>query len=168
MIASVGWSDLLLGVVIGALKPPDPRLMARRIPTSSFQLPTFENKKYLIDAIKIADEIIKVMKPDEETCFRVCSGYILSNIRRYLQNRGYRVETMEKTVNLQEMVERSYIRWCIEVGVPEEILREKYRFWNLLEWVAEKPQLRERLVKTGWASWKKKWRKEMFNTENNL
>jgi len=66
------------------------------------------------------------------------------------------------------MVERSYIRWCIEVGVPEEILREKYRFWNLLEWVAEKPQLRERLVKTGWASWKKKWRKEMFNTENNL
>ena len=76
MIDSAGWSDLLLGVVIGALKPPDPRLMDRRIPTSSFQPPNFKNKKYLVDAIKIADEIIEVMKPDDETHFRVCSGYI--------------------------------------------------------------------------------------------
>lgn len=162
LIDSVGWSDLLLGVVIGALKPPDQRLMNRRISTSSFQPPNFDNKKYLIDAIKIADEIIEVMKPDEETHFRVCSGYILSSVRRHLQNRGFRVETMETTKNLREMVERSYVRWCIEVGVPDELLRGKRRFWTFLEWVSEKPQLRERLVKTGWASWKRKWREEIF------
>jgi hypothetical protein len=162
MIASAGWSDLLLGVVIGALKPPDPRLMDRRIPTSSFQPPNFKNKKYLVDAIKITDEIIEVMKPDEETQFRVCSGYILSSVRRHLQNKGFRVEKIETTIQLQEMVERSYARWCIEVGVPEEILREKRRFWTFLEWVTEKPHLRERLVKTGWASWERKWREEIF------
>ena len=162
MIDSAGWSDLILGVVIGALKPPDPRLMDRRIPTSSFQSPNFENKKYLIDAVKITDEIIKVMKPDEETHFRVSSGYILSSVRRHLQNRGFRVEKMETTAQLQRMVERSYIRWCIEVGVPEEILKEKRRFWILLKWVSEKPNLREQLVKTGWASWKRKWREEIY------
>ena len=162
MIDSAGWSDLILGVVIGALKPPDPRLMDRRIPTSSFKSPNFENKKYLIDAVKITDEIIKVMKPDEETHFRVCSGYILSSVRRHLQNRGFRVEKMETTAQLQRMVERSYIRWCIEVGVPEEILKEKRRFWILLKWVSEKPNLREQLVKTGWASWKRKWREEIY------
>ena len=168
MIDAFGWSDLLLGVVIGALKPPDPMLMDRRIPTLSFQSPNFENRKYLIDAIKIVDEIIEVMKPDKETHFRVCSGYILSSVRAHLKNKGYRVEKMETSIQLQEMVERSYIRWCIQVGVPEEIFLEKLRFWPLLEWVAEKPHLRERLVKTGWKSWKKKWREEVYKKKQKF
>lgn len=55
--------NLILGVVIGALKPPDRRYMERRIPFSSFQQPSFENKQYLDDAVKIAEEIVKVTQP---------------------------------------------------------------------------------------------------------
>jgi hypothetical protein len=66
LIDDAGWGDLILGVVIGALKPPDRRYMERRIPVSSFQPPNFENKKYLDDAVKIADEIVEVMRPDVE------------------------------------------------------------------------------------------------------
>jgi hypothetical protein len=162
LIDDAGWGDLILGVVIGALKPPDRRYMERRIPVSSFQPPNFENKKYLDDALKIADEIIEVLQPDVETSFKVCSGYVLSSIRRHLQDRGFKVEKVEITGELQEMVERSYVRWCIEVGVPAERLEDKRRFWTLLEWVAERPELRETLVKTGWKSWKKKWREKAF------
>lgn len=162
IIDGAGWSDLLLGVVVGALKPPDPRYMERRIPTSSFQPPNFKNKKYLDDAVKIAEEIIVVMQPDAETHFKVCSGYVLSSVRRYLQNRGFKIEKVEVTGELQEKVKRGYVRWCVEVGVPEELLRSKRRFWTLLEWVAEKPHLRESLVKTGWASWERKWREEIY------
>ncbi|MEM3357303.1 MAG: hypothetical protein QW166_05705, partial [Candidatus Bathyarchaeia archaeon] len=50
VIDAAGWSDLLLGVVVGALKPPDRRYMERRIPTASFQPPNFKNKRYLLDA----------------------------------------------------------------------------------------------------------------------
>ncbi len=78
LIDASGWSDLLLGVVVGALKPPQPMLLERRISTSSFQPPNFRNKKYLDDAVKIADEIVAVMQPDSETCFNVCSEYVLS------------------------------------------------------------------------------------------
>ena len=85
MIDDAGWGDLLLGIVIGALKPPDRRYMERRIPVSSFQQPNFENKKYLDDAAKIADEIVEVMQPDVETRFKVCSGYVLSSVRRQLR-----------------------------------------------------------------------------------
>jgi len=157
-----GWSDLLLGVVIGALKPPDLRYMERRIPVSSFQPPNFKNKKYLEDAVKITDEIIDVMRPDEKTHFKVCPGYVLSSVRRHLQNRGFRVEKSDITSELHGMVERGYMRWCVEVGVPGEILKSKRRFWTMLEWVAERPRLRESLVKTGWASWERKWREEIF------
>jgi hypothetical protein len=168
LIDDAGWGDLLLGIVIGALKPPDRRYMERRIPVSSFQPPNFENKKYLDDAVKIAEEIIVVMQPDAETCFKVCSGYVLSSVRRHLRERGFKVEEVEITGELQEMVERSYVRWCVEVGVPEERLKDKRRFWTLLEWVAERPDLRERLVKSGWASWKRKWREEIFKKSQNL
>lgn len=162
LIDDAGWGDLLLGVVIGALKPPDRRYMERRISVSSFQPPNFENKKYLDDSLKIADEIVEVMQPDAETSFRVCSGYVLSGIRRHLAELGFKVEKVEIIGELQEMVERGYVRWCIEVGVPAEKLEGRKRFWTLLEWVAEKPELRERLVKTGWKSWKRKWRKRIF------
>jgi hypothetical protein len=163
LIDASGWSDLLLGVVIGALKPPDPMVMERRIPTSSFQPPNFKNKKYLDDVVKIIDEIISVMQPDIETCFKVCSEYVLSNAIKYLQRQGFEVQKVQSTGELKQMVENGYMRWCVEKGVPKEILQNKKHFWGFLEWVAEKPHLRESLVKTGWASWENKWREEIFN-----
>ena len=164
VIDEAGWSDLLLGVVIGAIKPPDPRYMERRIPTLSFQPPNFDKKKYLDDAVKIGEEIIEVMQPDEETHFKISSAYVLSSLRRYLQNRGFRVEKVNITGELKQMAERGYARWCVEVGVPNELLENKKRFWALLSWVAERPHLRENLVKTGWASWQRKWRKEIYKS----
>jgi hypothetical protein len=165
LIDDAGWGDLILGVVIGVLKPPDRKYMERRIPVSSFQPPNFENKKYLDDTVKIADEIVEVMQPDMETSFKVCSGYVLSGIRRHLRERGFKVEEVEVAGELQEKVERGYIRWCKEMGVPAERLEDKRRFWALLEWVAEKLGLREKLVKTGWKSWKEKWRAKVLLRE---
>jgi len=162
LIDAAGWGDLLLGVVVGALRPPNPMLMERRIPISSFQPPEFQNKKYLDDAVKIADEIIQVMQPEVGSSFKVCSEYVLSSVPKHLQNRGFNVQTVENTGELKEMVERGYVRWCVEEGVSEEMLRDKRRFWTLLEWVAERPNIRESLVKTGWTSWERKWREEIY------
>jgi hypothetical protein len=168
IIDNAGWGDLLLGVVVGAVKPPDRRYMERRIPTSSFQPPNFEKKRYLDDAVKIAEEIVEVMQPDEQTHFEVSSSYVLSSVRRYLQNRGFKVEKVDATGELQEIVQRGYVRWCVEAGVPADLLKTKRRFWTLLEWVAEIPHLREGLVKTGWASWQRKWREEIYKKAQNL
>jgi hypothetical protein len=160
LIDGAGWSDLILGVVIGALNLnlPDPRYMERRVPTSSFQPPNFENRKFMDDTVRIADKIVEVMQPDMETNFKVCSGYVLSSICSHLRERGFKVEEVEATGDLQGKVERGYIRWCKEMGAPTERLEDKGRFWTFLEWVAERPLLRENLVKTGWKSWKEKWR----------
>jgi hypothetical protein len=162
LIDASGWSDMLLGAVIGALKPPQPMLMERRISTSSFQPPNFRNKKYLEDAVKIADEIVAVMQPDNETCFNVCSEYILSTVVMHLQKQGFKVKKVQSTGILRQLVDDAYIRWCVEKGVPRELLQDKRRFWSFLDWVAQNPHLREGLVKTGWASWQGKWREEIF------
>jgi hypothetical protein len=166
-IDDAGWGELILGVVIGAIKPPNHRYLERRIPVSSFRPPNFGNKKYLDDAMKIANEIVEVMQPDMETCFKVCSGYVLSSIISRLQELGFKVEKVEITGELKEMLERSFVRWCIEIGVPSERLEEEKRFWTLLEWVGERPEVRETLVKTGWGSWKKKWREKAYHQINH-
>jgi hypothetical protein len=172
LIDAAGWSDLLLGVVVCALKPPERMVMERRIPVSSFQPPHFKNKKYLEDAVKIADEIVAVMKPDSETCFHVCSEYVLSTVIGNLQKQGFKVQKVESTGELGQLVEEAYVRWCVEKGVPRELFQDKRRFWTFLDWVAKNPHLREGLVKTGWASWEAKWREEilkkhLIQTSNN-
>lgn len=163
LIDDSGWGDLILGVVIGALKLPERRYMERRIPVTSFQFPNFQNKRYLEDAIKIAEEIVDVMKPDEETIFRICSGYVLSSVRNYIRNSGFRVEEIEVAGELQYMVERSFANWCKEVGIDFERLNSRRNFNSFIEWVAEKPDLRENLVKTGWKSWNNRWRNIVYN-----
>ena len=162
IIDASGWSDLLLGVVVGALKPPSRMLMERRISVSSFQPPNFKNKKYLEDSIKIVDEIVEVMQPDDETCFRVSSEYVLSIVISHLEKKGFNVQKVEDTGNLRHLVEDAYVRWCVEKGVPKDLLENKRRFWVFLKWVGQSPNLREGLVKTGWASWQQKWRDEIF------
>jgi len=169
LVDASGWGDLLLGVVVGAVKPPQRMVLERRIPTSSFQPPNFKNKKYLQDAIKIADEIVEVMQPDNETCFHICSEYVLSTLSLYLEKMGFKVQKVESTGELGQLVEDGYLRWCVEKGVPRELLDKKRRFWSFLEWVGQNPHLRENLVKTGWDSWERKWRLEIYkNTVKNL
>ena len=167
-IDTVGWGDLLLGVVIGAMKPPDPMLMERRIPISSFQPPNFRNKKYFDDSIRIAEEIISVMRPDSDTCFKVCSEYVLSALRTHLSSKGFNVQKVDATGEVGKAVERAYLRWCAQEGVPEEMLKGTRRFWTFLDWVAENPKLRESLVKTGWASWERRWREEIYSRSSMM
>ncbi|MDH5450142.1 MAG: hypothetical protein OEX77_04440 [Candidatus Bathyarchaeota archaeon] len=164
LIDDAGWGDIILGVVIGALKLPERRYMERRIPVSSFQSPNFEQKQYLEEAVKIAEEFVEVMHPDKATYFEVCSGFVLSRMQTYLKNQGFHVDKAKITGELQEKVEKGFIDWCVEVGVPREKLEieNRRRFYTLLEWVAEKIEIRENLVKTGWESWQEKWRKEAY------
>jgi len=87
--------------------------------------------------LKIAD----VLKADEETVFKIGSGKVLSRIHTCLKEKGFTVKAVEETGDLQEMVERSYVEWCIETGVPRERLNAKER------------GARGKLVKTGWGTW---------------
>jgi hypothetical protein len=61
-------------------------------------------------------------------------------------------------------VEYGYMKWCTEVGVSAEMLSRDSRktFCILLNWVGEKPEIRESLAKTGWKIWREKWRELAF------
>ncbi len=153
IIDDVGWGDLILGDVIGALKLSDHKYVERRIQTSFFQQPNFDQEKYLDEAMKIAGEIVRDLDVDEETVFKVSSGTILAKIKDYLKTNGFNVKRTEETGELGERVEKSYLEWCVEAGVPRKYLESGERFWRLLDWIDEKPETRGKFVKTAWGTW---------------
>lgn len=162
MIDDSGWGDLVLGVVIGVLDKDSGRYMERRIPVRYFQPPLFAQQKYLDKVVDIIDEVCKVMKPDDKTIFKVCTGYILSRAVEFLRSRGMKVVEVRVTGELQDKVERGFVYWCEEIGIPAEMRN----FRSLLDWVGEDPEFRERFVKTGWKSWQNKWRKVAFSKKD--
>jgi hypothetical protein len=166
LIDDSGWGDPILGVVIGVLDLPAGRYFERRILPVFFQPPRFKRKDYLERAVDIVKEAIEVMKIEKDVNFKVCQGYVLSGIRRYLRNQGYTVEDTVIKGDLQKRIEKSYLKWCEDVGVPEHILQEeggKPRFWALINWVKENPKVRENLVKTGWKSWDERWKAYVYS-----
>jgi len=98
--------------------------MERGIATASFQPPNFKNKEVLGRCCENADEIVEVMQPDDKTHFRVCSSYVLSSVTKHLETEVSRLRKLRQQEKLLEMVERSYVRWCVEVGVPEDLVRK--------------------------------------------
>jgi len=161
LIDDSGWGDLILGVVIGVLRRPSGDYVEGRIPLIFFQSPRFERKEYLGKAVDVVREAINIMRPPKGVVFKVCSGYVLSGVRRYLRDQGFNVKVIRVSGELQERVEEGYLDWCREVGVPSRVLKPesgKNRFWAILNWVKERPDVREGLVKTGWKSWRLKWR----------
>jgi hypothetical protein len=88
-----------------------------------------------------------VAKCMHETCFKICSGFVLSPLRKYLHSKGFFVEKVKISGELQEKVEKSFTDWCVEVGVSRKALSKEAHehFFAILEWVAEKIELREGL-----------------------
>ena len=166
LIDDSGWGDPILGVVIGVLDLPAGRYFERKILPVFFQPPRFERQDYLDRAVEIVEEAIEVMKIGKEAKFRVCQGYILLKVRQYLRSQDYKVEDTVITGDLQKRIEKSFLKWCEEVGVPKHLLKEesgKPRFWVLMNWVKENPKVRENLVKTGWKSWNERWKEYVYS-----
>jgi len=50
------------------------------------------------------------------------------------------------------------------------VIQHVYQFCRDFEYsrVAEKPKIREKLVKTGWKSWHEKWREKAFKNAREM
>ncbi len=83
-----------------------------------------------------------------KTQFKVYLGRVLSSITSP-GDLVFNLKKVEIRSKLQDMIERSYIKCCVEVRVPTEKLKDQRRFWELLGWTNEIIQPRQKLVKIG-------------------
>ncbi|MCX6649907.1 MAG: hypothetical protein NTV61_11070 [Candidatus Bathyarchaeota archaeon] len=149
-----GWGDLVGGAVIVMRRVGTNERYVGEVPIETFQGQVFKAKAYLPHVLRIVREGAEALSIDKDEPVHVCTGYILSEVRKALTNEGYRVVPSRIVGATQEYAEEEYIKHLsrIGVGTPDQAKRLR-GFNNSLAWVLRDVDKRERLVKTGWKAW---------------
>ena len=127
------------------------------IPLDQFQ-EKYASMKYLETSVEIALKGMRDLAVDTSEPVYICTGYILSEIRRVLTNQGYHIVPSKITGVTQEFAETAFKQSLVNLGVGDMNTINKMRSFNgFLGWVKSDLKNRERYVKTGWKSWYK-WR----------
>ncbi len=149
-----GWGDLVGGAVIVMRRVGTNERYVGEVPVEAFQGAAFKEKAYLPHVLRIVREGVESLGVSKDEPVRVCTGYILSEVRRALADEGYRVVPSRITGVTQEFAEEEYIRHLsrLGVGTPDQARRLR-GFDSMLAWVLRDVDKRERFVKTGWKSW---------------
>ncbi len=142
------------GVVIVLRRVETGEHFVGEVPIQLFRCDAFREQLYLREAAEIVLRGLSHLRASREEPIRTCHGYILSEARRMLAERGYMVEDVKIRGETQEMAEREFIRSLSRLGMGDEHhLRRIRSFKGFLRWVMEDLEGREIYVKTGWPSW---------------
>ena len=91
---------------------------------------------------------------EKDEPIHICTGYILSEVRKALYNEGYNVIPSRIVGETQELAEDEFIKHLSRLGVGKpNYVKELRGFNNFLTWVLRDVDKRERFVKTGWKAW---------------
>jgi len=149
-----GWGDLVGGAVIVMRRVSTNVKFVGEVPVEEFQGSAFKRKLYLPHILRIVREGSEVLNLTRDEPVHVCTGYILSEVRRSLANEGYRVIPSKITGVTQELAEEEYIKHLSRLGVGTIDQVKRLRgFDSFLKWVLRDVDKRERFVKTGWKAW---------------
>jgi hypothetical protein len=149
-----GWGDLIGGAVIVMRRLGKNDKYVGEVPIDAFQGQAFKAKAYLPHVLQIVREGAEALGITKDEPVRVCTGYILSEVRKALANEGYKVVPSRIIGATQEFAEEEYIKHLsrLGVGAPDKV-RMLRGFDNSLAWALRDVDKRERLVKTGWKAW---------------
>ncbi len=163
-VDDAGWGDLVGGCVVVVRRVETDEYYVGEIPVELFQEPKFKTKQYLDKAVEIVENGLKSLNVHRGEEIRICTGFVLSKARRTISQQGYIVTPTKIVGETQRLAERMFLKTLEKIGLKLDEEDPRRRFHFLLEWVKDKPELREKYVKTGWRSWKNKWYVRMFES----
>lgn len=151
-----GWGDLVGGVVIVMRRLGTDESYVGEVPVEAFQGSSFTDKAYLIHVMRIVRKGAELIKIRKEEPIHICTGYILSEVRKALANEGYKIIPVRIKGETQELAEEEYVKHLSRLGIgTPDIIKDLRGFDKFLAWVLRDLNKRERFVKTGWKSWPK-------------
>ncbi len=149
-----GWGDLIGGAVIVMRRLGKNDKYVGEVPVEAFQGNAFNEKEYLKHVLRIVREGVEALGIKKDEPVHVCTGYILSEVRKALTNEGFNVVPSRIVGATQEFAEDEYIKHMSRLGVGSPAEARRIRGFDAsLAWVLRDVDKREHLVKTGWKSW---------------
>jgi len=158
-----GTGDLVGDAFIGFHVIETGEIVFRGIPVGLYNEENHKDRKsfdYILDMVKNG---LKMLNFDKNTdVIQICRGSCFDRVREWFDERGIKHEPAIVEGKLQDAVEGRLVSHLRKLGVKSPKLTKEAgfdRYFALFNWVVKDFPSREKYVKTGFPSWKKKWRK---------
>jgi len=161
-IDDAGTGDLVGDVFIGFRDTENGKIMFQSVPVGLYNEDNRDDERPKKHIVKVVIKALRALNHSKEDRILLCRGNCFDLVREYFNENDIYYEPAIIEGELQEAVESRFIQHLRSLGISSRNLRIEsgiQRFFISFNWVCQNFPNRERFVKTGFPSWKKKWRK---------
>ncbi|MFX0069490.1 MAG: hypothetical protein ACFFAO_00150 [Candidatus Hermodarchaeota archaeon] len=160
-IDDAGTGDLVGDAFIGFRDTETGKIIFQSIPVGLYNKDNKDEDRPKQHIVKVVKKGLKKLKHRDGDRILLCRGNCFDLVREYFKENKIYFEPAIVEGELQDAVEGRFIQHLRKLGVSSNKLTKEsgaQRYFVLFDWVCRDFPNRERYVKTGFPSWKKKWR----------
>ena len=161
-IDDAGTGDLVGDAFIGFRDTENGKIMFQSVPVGLYNEDNRDDDRPKKHIVKVVIKALRALNHSKEDRILLCRGNCFDLVREYFNENDIYYEPAIIEGELQEVVEGRFIQHLRSLGISSRNLTIEsgiQRFFISFNWVCQNFPNRERFVKTGFPSWKKKWRK---------
>ncbi|MFW9971562.1 MAG: hypothetical protein ACFFDF_15310, partial [Candidatus Odinarchaeota archaeon] len=161
-IDDAGTGDLVGDAFIGFRDTRKEKIFFHSIPVGLYNKDNKDNDRPKKHILKVVMKALKKLNHTKGDRILICRGDCFNLVREYFNENDIYYEPAIIEGKLQDAVEEKFITHLRKLGVSSKKLSKEagiQRYFILFDWLCRDFPNRERFVKTGFPSWKKKWRK---------
>ena len=161
-IDDAGSGDLVGDVFIGFRDTETGKTIFQSVPVGLYNEENKDDDRPNKHIVNVIIKALRKLNHEKGDRILLCRGNCFNLVREYFNENDIYYEPAIVEGELQDAVEGRYIQHLRKLGVSSSNLTKEsgiQRYFILFNWVCQDFPNRERFVKTGFPSWKKKWRK---------
>ena len=161
-IDDAGTGDLVGDAFIGFRDAETGNIIFQSVPVGLYNEDNKDDDRPKKHIVKIVNKTLRALNHSKGDRILLCRGNCFDLVREYFNENNIYYEPAIIEGGLQDAVEGRYIQHLRKLGITSSKLTKEsgiQRYFILFNWVCRDFPNRERFVKMGFPSWKKKWRK---------
>ncbi|MFX0105636.1 MAG: hypothetical protein ACFE75_09105 [Candidatus Hodarchaeota archaeon] len=161
-IDDAGTGDLVGDAFIGFRDTETGKIIFQSVPVGLYNEDNKDDDLPKKHILKVVIKALRKLKHAKGDRILLCRGSCFDLVREYFNEKNIYYEPAIIEGKLQDAVEGRFIQHLRKLGVKSSNLTKEsgiQRYFILFNWVCRDFPNRERFIKTGFPSWKKKWRK---------
>ncbi len=161
-IDDAGTGDLVGDAFIGFRDTENGKIIFKSVPVELYNKVNKDNDRPKKHIVKIVIKALRDLNHRKGDRILLCRGSCFDLVREYFKKNNIYYEPAVIEGVLQDAVEGRFIQHLRKFGISSSKLTKEsgiQRYFILFNWVCRDFPNRERFVKRGFPSWKKKWRK---------
>ena len=161
-IDDAGTGDLVGDAFIGFRDTENGKIIFQSVPVGLYNEENKDDDLPKKHIVKIVIKALRAINHGKGDRILICRGNCFDLVREYFNENDIYYEPAIVEGELQDAVEGRFIQHLRKLGISSTKLTKEagaQRYFIMFNWVCRDFPNREHFVKTGFPSWKKRWRK---------